>query len=200
VVGGHVEDGGDARAQRVQPLDLERGELEDHHVGGRAGEHVLGEGRPQVPAGEGAPVAGEEGAAEGGGGALPVRPGDGHHGRPRRQEAGGELDLAPHRHAAGAGAGERGDRGRHAGRDHHQVRPLEVGGIVAAQGAARVDAGQGGERRGELGLRAPVGHGEARALAGEQARRGHAAPGEADHGDLPVLEAGRHEGGRPSAA
>ena len=81
---------------------------------------------------------------------------------------------------------------RHARRDDHEVGPLEVGEVVAAERAPDVRAIERCQRAGELPLRAPVGDGDARPLAGAEPRGGDAAPREPDDGDALPSQIRRH--------
>jgi hypothetical protein len=187
VVRGEIQHRRRMDAHRVHALELEAGQLE--HVGapGRL-EHGPRQRSPEIPADERLEPTGlAQRAQQRGGGALAVGAGDAEDRCARREEAGGELDLAPHRHARLARPDDGGKSQRDARAHHQEVGPAEV---ELAERRARahrhpaVDQAPGAERGG----RALVQERHPGAVREEQLGRGEPALPRAQHRHRPSLE------------
>jgi hypothetical protein len=186
VVGGEVEDHrdvGGVDAALVHGLELEAGALEHERAGGLGarGEELAeggAEGGAEVTADEGAQAARrEQGAGEGGDGALAVGAGDEDGGERGPGVAGdreGEAHLAVDLGAGGELGGELAvGRGRDAGAEHDEIDAGEGGGgrgLLAEEGEGAVRGGRVGAAIVDVELTAV----EAEQARGVAARRAEA--------------------------
>jgi hypothetical protein len=171
VVGLEVEQHGGSRPELVDVLELERGHLADD-AGARSDLAVeLAERPPDVPCNRGAEHRAEQFARR----RLAVRAGD-RDDVDVRQQAVAELDLAPHRNAAGP-RGPHGRRlARHSRALDHELHCLHHVLVLDAQ--SEFDACGGKPPHVEVGP--PVDADHAHASAGERERRRPPRPREAD--------------------
>ena len=120
MIGGQVQEGGDPGPEGVDPLELERRQLDDIVVVGRVARDQIGQRQPDVAAGDRLQTrVRQEVGGQRGRRALAVRPGDADQDalqEPRRQ-----FDLTHHAHAAATRLRDRRDGERHAGAHRDQV-------------------------------------------------------------------------------
>jgi hypothetical protein len=179
VVGRDVEHRRHARPERLDRLELERGDLGDDEAAGRERERVGGERSTDVAAHQHrARRGGDQGAGERRGGRLAVGPRDGDgvslHGAPA------ELELADHRRPTSAGGRELRAVHRHARTDHDE--------LGAGEGRRSVDqvhalGGEGGDVTAQRSNGLEVGGAHLRLGGRQQASGSHSALREADDGD-----------------
>ncbi len=183
MVGREVEMDADARAEIADVLELERADLNHHHIEVLAAAHGLGKRGADVARGQRALAArGEHGVDQLGRGGFAVGAGDGHN--RAGAKAVGQLELAEGRQSLLTQAAHQRNVGIDAGAEHAEIeRRARLDRRAKLDADAALAQGRGAleHRRLVIGV---VAHGHGRALVLEEFRGFHAADSQSQDHDL----------------